>query len=394
MYTFYEFIIARKWSGPIPTLLFSLGKWARELIFFIRNGLGSLLFSPPAMPKSISPTSIKRILVIRTDRIGDIVLAVPALNALKQKFPDTIIDLVVRESYASLLRCYPVFTNLITVNSVDDTQGIKKLGKELQNYDYDISIVMHPSQYAYTLAKTLGVPSIGWDAKGFGYSLSFAFNDDRTTARRHQVENNLKLLEPLGIQGTTPHFPTRQTDMGLQQYQQFSDKHGIVESDALLVIHPGSHNPRVRWETSKFAEVANYGAKNGYRVVVIATPHDAEALAAMRERLTSDHIVSTDDFNLEGLVSLFTQAKAFVGQSTGPMHIAVSCGCYTLACFGNEYPMDHYALWRPYGSKGRLISSKVECCKMPWTCPDMRCMKSIESNHVIDVLKEIGTPNE
>ncbi len=389
MFKFYDFIIKFRWSGWGPTKVFLLGMQLRKLLFQCRETLGSLYYSPLEFPQKIDATTLKKILVIRTDRIGDIVLSIPALNGLRSTFSDAQIDIVVKTSYKELLKCYPVCDSVIPIDNVDNIVELRKLGRQLKKEKYDVTIVMHPASYAFSLAKMVKSPTIGWRAKGYGHTLSYGFPDDRAESQRHQVENNLKLMNPLGVISKYPQFNPIETELGIQQFTSFSKKYSTNDTKKMVVIHPGSHNPRVRWSATKFAEVADYLAKKGFEVVIIATPHDAGALEAMVQALHSRPIISTDDFNLQGLISLFKHSYMFIGQSTGPMHVAASTGCWTIAVFGNEYPLDHYSLWRPYGEKGIVCHSNVECCGMPWTCSDLRCIKSVEINDVTAAIDTI-----
>jgi ADP-heptose:LPS heptosyltransferase len=250
--------------------------------------------------------------------------------------------------------------------------------------------VQHPAQYAYALAKDAKAPCIiGWKAKGFGYLLTHGFKDDRGTADRHQVENNLKLLSPLGVFEANPIFPIIETPNGKTQYEGFCKKYGIEEKARVFAVHPGSYSPRVRWAPDKFGELIERANDAGLTVVVLGGKGDLPVIEDVVRGASFKPIVAIDELNFEGLVSLFIRALVFVGNSTGPTHLAASAGAWTIAVFGNRYPMDRWELWKPWGPKGIVVTSKKHQCAncTPWTCEHMECLASIT---VEDVWKEVG----
>jgi len=120
----------------------------------------------------------------------------------------------VQNKYAALLNCFDGWSNVIGVD-INDKKQLRDIGDTLRKTHYDVVIVQHPAKYAYGLAKNANAPCvIGWNAKGFGYLLTNGFKDDRGAADRHQVENNLRLLSPLGIFDSEPSFPIKETPSG------------------------------------------------------------------------------------------------------------------------------------------------------------------------------------
>jgi ADP-heptose:LPS heptosyltransferase len=334
-------------------------------------------------------SKISRIVLIRTDRIGDIILSTPALKALRARYPDAQIDYVVQEKYASLLNCYDGWTTVIKAD-INDRKQLKEIGRQLRQSRYDVAVVMHPAKYAYQLALATRAPCvIGWKAKGFGYLLTHGFDDDRGKANRHQVENNLRLLSPLGVSDGSPAFPVKETKNGMQQYAAFCKKYGLQVDDRVLAIHPGSYSPRVRWMSRKFGELINRAHAAGLKVVLLGATGDSTVVEEVLQAASLRPVVAIDELDFEGLVSFFRHAKAFVGNSTGPTHIAASAGTWTIAVFGNRYPMDRWELWKPWGPRGIVVTSKKYQCFncTPWTCAHMECLSSIT---VDDVWNEVA----
>jgi ADP-heptose:LPS heptosyltransferase len=395
MKNLYDYFLHRSFSTKGLDILFRAGLVGRKWYFAARSRIGSMLYHPRNKNAVIDPQTIRKILVIRTDRIGDIILSTPALRMLRYAFPQATIAYVVQKKYAPLLRCYSGWDKLYEVESVFDKNEIGTLGRQLRDEHFSAAIVGHPSSYGYRLAALAKAGyTIGWEAKGYGYLCTHSLPDDRAVALRHQVENNIRLLEPLGIHAPSAPvpFPVQETASGQKQIVEFCEKEGIAENERFIVMHPGSYSPRVRWMPERFGELINRAAGAGIRTVLLGSgASDREAVEAVLQSTTTPPTMAVDRFDLEGLVSLMKRATIFVGNSTGPMHIAASTGIWTIAIFGNRYPLDHYKLWRPYSDKGIVVTSegcRVENC-IPWTCPEPKCMLDITVEMVWSRIEQI-----
>jgi ADP-heptose:LPS heptosyltransferase len=390
MYSLYNYFLNRKWSGPVWGTAFRFGLRLRAAFHAARELQGSL-FSRTPHTKIPGAIGLRKILIIRIDRVGDIVLSMPALAALRSAFPAAEIDILVQSKFTGLLNNYFGWTRVIGWNDIDDDAERARLASELRAQGYDVVIVSSTATAGYRIAREAGIPvRIGWRAKGFGHTLSVAIPDDRATANRHQVENNLKLLEPLGISDPKPTFPVRETESGKAQSARFLAEHGISPDEKILVLHPGSFSPRVRWAPEKFAEVAERATAQGMRTVLLGSGATERDLVGQIWELSGRRAVKAlNAFDLEGLFSFLAHAQVFVGNSTGPMHVAASAGAWTIAVFGSRYPLDRHELWRPWGPKGVVVESKTAtCCGMPWTCRDMACLREIPAQQVWEVVAD------
>jgi ADP-heptose:LPS heptosyltransferase len=389
MVNLYDFILHRKFSGAFISPFFRLGLFLRKCVFFLHDLFGYVFFRH-AKKRPVIPEIIGKILLIRTDRIGDIVLAMPSLKALRAQFPRAQIDIIVQKKYAGILNCYRGWTNVITINNILDSSEISELGKNLKTSSYDVAIVFHPSKYAYKLALASGAPCvIGWKAKGFGYAVTHGFKDDRSAANRHQVENNLLLLSPLGIKNVTPSWDVSVTDNGEKEADALFRKKPSFIGKKIFVLHPGSFSPRVQWLPERFAVLADRISENACVPIILGSKSDAQIIDRVIAYSQCKPAV-VDALSLEGLVSFFKRAAAFIGNSTGPLHIAASVGIPTIGVYGIRYGMDRHELWGPYGKNGKVISLSQKCKNcLPWTCKDMICLKNVTVDMVWDEIKDL-----
>lgn len=374
----YDKILHQRFNIPFFGPLFRTGLALRTVYFTLHDAFG-FLFLRRRSKKNLSIVSINKILLIRTDRIGDIVLSMPALHALRQRFPGARIDMLVQKKYAPLLDCYPGWTSVIPIVNVLDSKEIKQIAAAVKAASYDVVLVLHPSKYAYRIAaKSNARWIIGWKNKGHGYVLSHPFRDDRSSATRHQVENNLMLLGPLGISNVAPVFKVKVTEQGEAEVVSFCKTNNVPGNIKFCVIHPGSYSPRVQWFPERYAELIDRIHDAGGLPLLLGGPSDSALIQKVWD-LSGCKPLIVLDFSLQGLVSLLKRAAVFVGNSTGPLHIAASLGIPTAGIFGNRYGLDRHELWAPWGKNGITVSATPTSCKtcIPWTCKTMECMRNV-----------------
>ena len=374
----YDFFLHKTFSGPLAGIAFTIVAILRNTIFTLHNIFGIITYRKKISP--IIPENIKKILLIKTDRIGDIVLAMPALKALRNHYPHATIDIVVQKKYAQLLNCFEGWNSVYTLDTLTNRTVLYELGERLKLQKYDAAIVLHPAAYAFMLSRfSEATHIIGWKAKGFGFLLTHGLKDDRCTANRHQVINNLKLCEFLGVRDEHPSYPIKETEQGKNEVKAFFEKQSISPSSKILLIHPASYSPRVRWYANRFAAVGDRAIESGMTVVVIGSKADGAVVDKMVGAMKQKPVLAMDDFSIEGLVSLMCRATVFVGNSTGPVHIAAACGIWAIGIYGSQYPMDRAVLWAPFSAKGVVVSAPDVVCKkcVPWTCKNKRCLQEV-----------------
>jgi ADP-heptose:LPS heptosyltransferase len=399
MYKLYNYFLDRKWTGPFWATAFRAGLRLRDALHATRDAVGVLRSPTPALKAPPPPGALRKILIVRVDRVGDIVLSTPALRALRRALPEAKIDYLVQAKYARLLDSYEGWNEVVRWEDIDDAGERGRLAALLRARGYDAAVIGSTAPAGYRVAREAGIPiRVGWKTKGFGHTLSAGFDDDRGARDRHQVENNVKLLAPLGVFDPAPEFPFRATATGRRQVEAFLAKAGIAPDEKVLVLHPGSFTPRVRWAPERFAEVAVLAARHGMRTVLLGAGPVERALVESISGSCGDApgpgggaapVAAVDAFDLEGLPAFLNFAHVVVGNSTGPLHIAASAGAWTIGIFGSRYPLDRHELWSPWGPRGAVVETRGRpCCGMPWTCEDMHCLADIPASQVWEAVRE------
>src|SRR5574341_317059 len=193
----------------------------------------------------------EKVLVIRTDRIGDLVLTTPLFQVLKQNYPRLKLSALVSDYAQPILELNPYLDEVITYSTADRNT----LLKTLQAKHFDLAILVYPRFRLVWLAYRAGIPvRIGTAYRWYSFLFTHKIRQHRKRVDKHELEYNLELLTPLGlkVQGILPSIFLSKSE--LQAAEQLLQRHGLRPEDLKVVIHPGGGRSSLRWSGNNFAE--------------------------------------------------------------------------------------------------------------------------------------------
>ncbi|NLO91826.1 MAG: glycosyltransferase family 9 protein [Elusimicrobia bacterium] len=302
------------------------------------------LFEPPSVPH---PGAVRKILVVRTDRLGDLVLSLPFLRALRTAYPGAEITLVARS-----------FASEIVSHEADyiigpDTPDLKR---ELRLRAFDLAIDMY---YGYELATAFLCRSSGarWRA-GFDIGgRGFLFNV-RVPAleRKHFIDETADILSALEVpqELKPPSVEVRRGDAAAAS-ALLAGK-GLA-SAALAAVHPGGFYQQQRWPAARFVGLLNrLHASKGFSFLLFGGPGDSDLLASIASGLKGPHLAAAG-LDLRLAAALMGRASLFIGNNSGPLHLACALGLPTVSTMGPTDPVR----WAPVGLRNAVVrKEKVE----------------------------------
>jgi len=175
-----------------------------------------------------------------------------------------------------------------------------------------------------------------------------------------------------------------------ERIASFLREKDVGPEDVVTVIHPGSYEDYIRWSAKGFAEVADRLITDyGVKPIILAGPDEDKLVDRVCALMRQKHITASG-LRLSETVSLIKRAALFIGNSTGPMHIAAALQVPVVAIFGNVHPLDSYQKWGPYGEKHIVVHKDVGCrnCR-PSDCRRYRCMEAITPEDVMTAVKKL-----
>jgi ADP-heptose:LPS heptosyltransferase len=344
--------------------------------------------------------SIQRIAVFRSLQLGDLLVAVPALRALRARFPHaeiTLIGLSWAREFAQRFQHYiDRFVEFVGYPGIDelpvDTQRLAQFLVVQRQYRYDLAIQMHgsgrtsnPFVYALGARMTVGYYE---GARPEILTLGAPYPHDQ-----HEIYRNLGLISLLGtIKPADPHleYPLLEKD----REEAAVLLHPLSDTrHPWIGIHPGSRPPARRWPAEYFAIVADALSQHlGAQVVLTGGPGEEAIVQAVLERMQMPALNLVGQTSLGGLAALISELDLFISNDTGPAHLAHALDCPSITLFG---PAD-FQRWAPLDQiVHAAVRHPVPCSPCGyWTCPiDHRCLRRIHPYEVLDVaykLRKIG----
>ncbi|MEK7798175.1 MAG: lipopolysaccharide heptosyltransferase II [Nitrospirota bacterium] len=329
---------------------------------------------------------VKRILVRGTNWIGDAVLTTPALAALRARFPQARIALLVKPAVAELLQCHPAVDDIVLYRDPGPHAGLGgklSLALQLNRGRYDLAILLQNAFEAAAVTALAGIPNrYGYATDGRSFLLTHRVPLTPKIRRKHQVEYYLELLKPLGIP-VEPAAPTLRTTPGEDAAaSELLQAFGVKPDQVVIGLNPGSvYGSAKRWLPERFAQVADRLAAEHAACVLIFGGKGEEALGtAIAGMMTAPTIVYSGRTTVRQLMALIKRCRLFITNDTGPMHVAAAFGVPLVAIFGPTNPVTT----APYGPGHELVRHPVECspCLLR-ECPiDHRCMQGLGADAV------------
>jgi heptosyltransferase I len=288
-----------------------------------------------------------RFLIIRLSSIGDIVHALPAVNALGEAFPDAEISWAIEKRYAMLLDGNPFVRRVISLDTLGwrsrlaSSCTLEEVGRSirlLREFPFDAAIDFQGLIKSGLLAwisrsrERVGFAEYWLREPGAG-----AFYTERVSphGRKHVIEMNLALVERLGVptlQARRWRFPL---SCDASQEQVIRARLGALGVQDFIIINPGGGWVSKRWSPGNYAELLRLMERHhrGVRILLTGSPDEEALIQEILERSGSKqamYFAST----LAQFVALARRAKLFVGGDTGPLHLAAAVGTPIVAIYG------------------------------------------------------------
>lgn len=324
---------------------------------------------------------MKRILISRTDSIGDVALTLPLCQAVRNKFPTAEMIFIGKNYTRPMVAC---FQSIDAFWDIDELFN-QPITSQLEQLQADCIIHVFPNKKLAFLAKKAKIPMrIGTSHRLFHlFTCNERPNFTRKNSTLHESQLNFHLLAPLGI-SEIPSFEDMLTLVQFQAKETALPSWIPTSTNDVIILHPKSKGSALEWPLEKYMDLATLLADSGKTVCFTGTEQEGmmfRHLIPKHERILD----STGKLSLEQLIVLISKSMALVACSTGPYHIAGLSGIHAIGLFSMRRPIDP-GRWRAIGSKAEFIVFDQMCqsCKKGQQCT---CIENIS---VSTVLASIG----
>jgi ADP-heptose:LPS heptosyltransferase len=336
-----------------------------------------------------------RILVVRTDRIGDVILATPLIRALRQTFPSAFIAAMIRPYTRDVLTNNPHLDLIIE----DDYEGTDRGGKgfwqkvrQLRDYHFDTALLLLPTERAAWMLFFAGIPT----RLTSSIRLYTVLTGTRAVRRhkynplRHEADYCLDLGRKIGVQSDDLSTEIFLSSEERSEGRKILEKEGVRPVDRVLGIHPGSGGSSPNWRVERYVEVASriLGRPN-LKIVITGSGNEAHFWRPF-ERLSSLNIINLiGKLTLRQLISVISHYDCLFSPSTGPMHIAAAVKVPTVSIFC-PLPACSPELWGPKGNRSDILLPPEGFCQSDCEIDPKKCtLEAIGQDGVVSAIEKM-----
>jgi predicted lipopolysaccharide heptosyltransferase III len=341
-------------------------------------------------PRAFDPAAVSSILLIRLYFIGDVLLSTPVMNALKTTFPDARLSVLIKKRARPVLEANPFVDEIIEYDAVARYHSpvwMASLAARLRRARYDLAVDLTGDlRSSWLLVAAEPGFRIGFNHARCGFLL------DRSIPYRstgHAVDHLLDSVRAVGALPADPMPRMYVTDAERARARELLAGRGVADGAPYVVVAPGANWPFRRWPAERFgALAASARASHGVTTVVAGSDRDAALAEAVVRESRGAAVALAGRTDLRELAAVAAGARAFVGNDSGPLHIAASQGTPVVALFGPNTPVR----FAPRGASSRVLWARFPCspcdqrrCRRP----DDPCMEAIAVDEAAAALAEL-----
>ncbi len=330
----------------------------------------------------------KKILLARTDRLGDLVLTTPAIKAVREAYPDAYIAMIVRPYTAGLLKENPYLDDVIVYDKYGAHRSVLstiKFGLRLRKTGFDRAIIFHPTNRMHIVAYMADIPRrVGYGNKT-GFLLTDRIKNLKRQGKKHERDYTLDMLRALGIESREKELYACLDKESVNKVDNLLRAHGISPKDKLVVIHPGASCVSKIWPAERFAKLSDILIENhNANIAVIGGDDKKDTFCAenVKRFMKNRALFLTGSLSIEDTTALLKRAAVFVSNDSGPVHIATAVNTPVVDIFGRSQPGLSPVRWGALGKKDIIIHKDAGCKD---ACTAHNCKKSFACLRAISV---------
>lgn len=320
-----------------------------------------------------------RILVARTDRIGDMVLSLPVFASLRAAYPGARICALARDYTKDLLEGRPDVDAVISFRSATahiPAKSFFEITRKIRAEKFDAAILLYLNSTVAAAIAAAGVPvRLGPATKAWQVLLTHRVTQRRSLGGRHEADHNLDLLKPLGV------APVRQAR--IEPAAGAAKRFRKTEGRPLVGAHPGHGGSSRNWPDEFYARLLKKLDEAGCDVALTGAPSERETVERVKKLSGTDAQVYIGSGGLKELASALAELDVYVASSTGPLHVASAAGTPVVGIY-SPVSVCLPERWGPIGPEDTALAPDVESCEkcVFEKCPHFDCMESVSVDRV------------
>ncbi len=305
----------------------------------------------------------QNILIVNFGQIGDVVLSLPALKAVREKFPDAKLTAMIGKSGADIVEISGYADEKITVDRVKLRDGEKinsiievlQIAKDARRRKFDLVIDLHSLYETNFLGFLSGARHrlyANRENRSLDFLANFAPEPPREDKKLHLTDHYLNVLKPLGIENAARFVEIQPREKDLEKIESLLRS---GESLKLVGLFPGAGNPSRRWNLEKFAETAaKLSEDKNTQPIVFLGPEEKDLRGEIEEKFPTETLI-IDKLSLLEFVAALSKLSVLISNDTSAIHLAAIVGTPIVLVMDKRAPMTYL----PLAEKIRLVNNNA-----------------------------------
>ena len=341
--------------------------------------------------KDRNPFNGKKIILFRTDRMGDLILSFSAVEALKAHLPEARIHIATHPSTAPLAEMQRNISRVVPCVQ-NGLKGLVTLIRFLRTQQYDAAVHLYPRPGLGLATFLAGIPvRVGTAYRYYSLLFNRKAKIHRKQMVMHERDLNLKLLGAMDVPFTRVPAGLCIPEAVREDIFNLLLAGGIkTVSDPFVVLHPGSGGSSLNWPEDQYGSLGNELVAMGYPVVLTGTETDHPKVSRVHAFMGERALNLCGRLDLKHLAALLDHAALTVSNSTGPLHLADALGKRVIGLYSPNFYSSPQR-WGPYGQPENVFVPEGKLC---YQCPrdrcrEFNCMALIRPEKVLERAKEL-----
>lgn len=323
------------------------------------------------------------ILIVRLSSLGDIILTEPVVRALRQTYPQAVIDYLTKDSYKNLVELFP---------SVDNVYSEEEIS-ELTETNYDYLIDLHAKMKIFLLrGKLRAKKKLTYKKKHLLRRAIVLKLTKKSIVSTVGLYFNALQKSDLEVEFIPkPRIVTNHKDKDF--VQSMLKKYSLTENSKKLILFPGAKHQTKQYPLEKYAEFLN-SIDESWKIIIAGTKQEYTQAVTLASSLKANSYNLCGEFDVAQLAALIYEGDIIVTNDSGPMHLAAALGKMQIAIFGATHPKLGFA---PQNDNAIVLSANIRCqpCSLHGgeKCPKKHfaCMNKLEPQKLLDAFNQLNS---
>jgi len=348
---------------------------------------------------SLNIEKIKNVLVLMPDKhMGDLVLSLSAISALNEFFKEKTFYLVADSAYAEIIETISGLDNVLYYprKLLKKKSFIKRLAiqfdflRQLRNTSPDISIDLHGGTASSLMSFLSGASlRIGKSTakRPYLYNMKVDLLQDR-----HKIYGYAEIASSAGAQSREGIHRIKASWASISELKNILIENGLTIEKPIVCIHPGAGVIYKKWTEQGFADISDWLTSKGFQVIFVGAGDDLEVITKIMNLLKHNAYNLGGKLSIGQLIALIETSSLYIGNDSGPMHLAEAVDIPVIALFG---PADE-GRWGPLSEESIVLRGEEPCedCKRKDCQYEFKCIRLLSSKDLkIAIEKLIRHPD-